>query len=532
MANASLVVTNAAVWTGTGPVARRQAIAVRGDRILAVGGMAEVAPFIGVTTKLIDAAGSLVLPGFNDSHAHLLIGGYQLMSVDLRGARSGDELAALIAARAQKLPPEKWLIGGNWDDGAWPGRRLPMKEDIDPYTPSTPVFVTRSDLHMGLANSAALSLAGITAATPDPPGGAIMRRPESGEPTGILKDAALDLVRRVIPPPSQDDSLAAIAKACEVAASLGVTSLQDMAVGEAWENWRLLQAFRERRAMTVRLCIRMPLADWIESGQEPEGMQDEWLKLGGVKGFVDGSLGSATALFFAPYDDEPDNRGLLVRKPVELADELAAADRAGLQAAVHAIGDRANSILLDVYAAVAARNGERDRRFRIEHAQHLVAADIARMASMGVIAAVQPSHVVDDGRWAERRIGAERAKFAYPFRSLLDAGVVLAFGSDWPVASLSPLAGIQAAVTRRLGAGYPRDGWHPEQRIGVDEAIRAYTAAAAYAEFAEADKGVLAPGKLADFVVLSRNIFAVPPEEIAATEVLCTICGGKVVYER
>ncbi len=531
MAHASLVVTNAAVWSGTGPAGRHQAIAVRGDRILAVGSMADVAPFIGAATKEIDAAGNLVLPGFNDSHAHLLLGGYQLLSADLRGARSMVEFAALVAARAHALPPGKWLTGGNWDDGAWPDKRLPAKEDIDPYTPATPVFVTRSDLHMGLANSAALSLAGVTAAMPDPVGGAIVRRP-NGEPTGILKDAALDLVRRAIPPPSADDSLAAVAKAAALAASLGVTSLQDMAVGETWENWRIFQAFRERREMTVRLCVRMPLAEWSADRQAPGGIQDEWLRLGGVKSFVDGSLGSATALFFAPYDDEPDNRGLLMHQPAELANQLAVADGAGLQAAVHAIGDRANSILLDVFTAVAARNGARDRRFRVEHAQHLAVADIARMAALGVIAAVQPSHVVDDGRWAERRIGAERAKFAYPFRSLLDAGVILAFGSDWPVASLDPLAGIQAAVTRRLGVGYSPEGWHPEQRIGVAEAVRAYTAAAAYAEFAEADKGVLAPGKSADFVVLSHDIFVLPPEEIAAAKVLCTVCGGKVVYEQ
>ncbi len=359
-----------------------------------------------------------------------------------------------------------------------------------------------------------------------------MRRPESGEPTGIVKDAALDLIRRVIPPPSLEDSLAAVEEAGKLAASFGVTSLQDMAVGETWENWRIFQSFRARQTMTVRLCVRMPLADWIKDRRLPAGEQDEWLRLRGVKSFVDGSLGSSTALFFAPYDDEPDNRGLLVRPPAELAEQLAMADRTGLQAAVHAIGDRANSILLDVYASVAARNGARDRRFRVEHAQHLAAADMARMAALGAIAAVQPSHVVDDGRWAERRIGPERARFAYPFRSLLDAGVTLAFGSDWPVATLDPLAGIQAAVTRRLGAGYPPEGWHPEQRIGVAEAVRAYTAAAAYAEFAEADKGVLAPGKLADFVVLSHDIFAIAPEQIAASKVLCTVCGGKVVYER
>lgn len=529
MAQASLVILNAAVWPGNQPSVRRQAIAVKGDRILAVGENHEISALIGAAARVIDAAGKLVLPGFNDSHAHLLLGGRQLLSADLRSARSREQLAAMIAAKSRVVPPGRWLTGGNWDNGAWDDQRLPTKDDIDPATPATPVFVTRSDLHMGLANSAALALAGITAATPDPPGGAIMRRAGSGEPTGILKDTALELVRRVIPPPNCEESLAAVDKACELAASLGVTSLQDMAVGEEWDNWRIFQDFRRQKELPVRLCVRMPLAEWLESRRAPDGEQDDWLQLGGVKSFVDGSLGASSALFFAPYDDDPGNCGLLMHQPDELAAQIAAADRAGLQAAVHAIGDKANSILLDVYAEVIAKNGRRDRRFRVEHAQHLAAGDIGRMAALGVLASVQPSHIIDDGRWAEKRIGPERARFAYSFRSLLDAGVRLAFGSDWPVASLNPLAGIQAAVTRQLGNGYC---WHPEQRITVEEAVRAYTSAAAYAEFTEADKGRLSPGMLADLVVLSGDIFAVPPEEITAAAVVCTVCGGRVVYEK
>lgn len=529
MVYASLAILNASVWTGIGSTKRCQAIAVSDDRIVAVGSNADISPLAGAGTTVIDAGGKLVLPGFNDSHAHLLLGGRQLMAVDLRNARSREELAAMVASGSRTLPPGRWLTGGNWDNGAWSDPRLPDKEDLDPFTPETPVFVTRSDLHMGLANSAALAAAGITAGTPDPSGGTIMHHPVTGEPTGILKDGALELVRRAIPPPGMDESLAAVGKASELAASLGVTSLQDMAVGKEWENWRVFQAFRRKQALPVRLSLHMPLPDWFRTGELPAGQQDAWLRLAGVKAFVDGSLGSSTALFFAPYDDEPDNSGLRMHPIAELGEQLATADLAGLQAAVHAIGDKANNILLNLLAEVAARNGGRDRRFRIEHAQHLCAEDIGRMAALGAIASVQPSHVTDDGRWAEKRIGPERAKFAYPFRFLIDAGVRLAFGSDWPVASLNPLEGIQAAVTRKLGDG---QSWHPEQRITVAEAVNAYTANAAFAEFAEKEKGALSPGMLADFVVLSQDILAIPPDEIAAAKVVCTVCGGRVVYEK
>lgn len=530
MEYASLVLMNATVWAGRGCDRRPGAVAVRGERIAAVGSDANVAALIGPGTRVIDAGGRLALPGFNDSHAHVLLGGRQLAGVDLAGARSREDFARLIAARAAELPQGRWLTGGSWDHERWPSRVLPAKDDIDAFTPATPVFVSRLDLHMGLANSHALRLAGITAATADPPGGAILRD-AAGEPTGILKDTAMDLVWRVMPKATLEESAAAVAKACDYAASLGVTTLQDMAVWDEWDNWRVFEAYRAHGPMAARLCVRMPLATWLEKGA-PSGGGDAWLRLGGVKAFVDGSLGSSTALFFAPYDDDPGNSGLLMQPPEALRDQLAAADRAGLQTAVHAIGDKANSLLLDVFAAVAAANGRRDRRLRVEHAQHLAAGDIGRMADQGLIASVQPYHLVDDGRWAEKRIGPDRAKLTYAFRSLLDAGVVLAFGSDWPVAPLSPLPAIHAAVTRDTGDARQAGGWHPEQRLGVAEAVHAYTAAAAYAEFAEADKGTLTPGKLADFVVLSRDIFTVAPEEIASAEVVLTVCGGRVVWEK
>jgi predicted amidohydrolase YtcJ len=479
MPKISLAVVNASVFTGS-PV-RAEALAICGDRIAAVGSNAEIAA-LAAGTPVLDAAGALVLPGFIDNHTHFMLGARQLSSIDLRSAGTAGEFAALIGAKAPKSVSGRWLTGGNWDHEQWPGQQLPGKDLLDPVTAGRPVFVTRLDLHMGLANSQALALAGVDRRTPDPPGGQIVRDP-AGEPTGILKDTAMDLVVRVIPKPSDEDNAAALAQALKLAASVGVTSVQDVT---SWEDWRTFQACHRRGQLTVRVYARTPISEWqrqlewLTDGRAG----DEWLRLGGVKGFVDGSLGSATALFNEPYSDAPEGRGLLLQPPEELAALIAAADAAGLQASIHAIGDAANHLLLDIFARVTAANGRRDRRFRVEHAQHLTAEDIHRMATLGVIASAQPYHAADDGRWADRRLGPARAKMAYPFRSLLDAGAVLTFGTDWPVAPLAPLLGIQAAVTRQtLGGGHPQ-GWHPEQKIAVGEAVNAYTAAGAYAEFA------------------------------------------------
>jgi predicted amidohydrolase YtcJ len=301
-----------------------------------------------------------------------------------------------------------------------------------------------------------------------------------------------------------------------------------------WDEWEILKAYRRQRQPLVRVSVRTPLAEWRRCEAElaaGEGGGD-WLPLAGVKAFVDGSLGSSTALFFAPYEDMPGNCGLLMQPPEVLRAELAAADRAGLQMDVHAIGDKAVSILLDIYAAVAAENGPRDRRPRVEHAQHLAAGDIGRLAALGTVASVQPSHLVDDGCWAEKRIGGERARMTYAFRSLQAAGVPLAFGTDWPVTALSPLAAIQAAVTRQTADGLRPDGWQPGEKLDVAAAVAAYTAGSAYADFAEGDKGTLTAGKLADFVILSKDIFTLPPAAIASSEVILTVCGGRVVYRK
>lgn len=534
MGNASLAVMNAKIWTGSrGSAGGAQALAVADGRLIAVGSNEAVAQYVGQGTEVLDAEGRLIVPGFNDSHVHLLLGGRQLSELDLRSAGSEAAFAALIAERARSLPPGRWLRGGNWDHEEWPGGRLPTKAAVDRFTPETPLFVTRLDLHLALANSRALTLAGITKDTADPPGGKIVRDAASGEPTGILKDAAMDLVRRVMPGYSREEEFAALAKAEEHAAALGVTSMQDMA-GWDWADYEILRAYRRERQPRLRLCVRTPLKDWqrqqaaVAAGEQG----DDWLRLSGVKAFVDGSLGASTALFFAPYDDGPGNCGLLMLPPEELAAQAAAADRAGLQLAIHAIGDRANAVLLDIFAQVAAENGPRDRRPRVEHAQHLVGSDIGRMAALGVIASVQPYHAVDDGRWAEKRIGAERARLTYAFRSLDNAGVSLAFGTDWPVAPLNPLLSIQAAVTRQTGRPEHIDGWQPAEKVDVATALTAYTAAAAYGEFAEDRKGTLSPGMLADFVILSEDIFSLPPAAIATANVVSTVCGGRVVYRK
>ncbi len=529
---ADRVIVNAKIWTGNPRQPYAEALAIGGDRLLAVGTAADVRDLIGPKTQVLDLKGRLVLPGFIDNHTHFVNGGFQLLSIDLRDARDPQEFARRIAERAKALPPGRWITGGNWDHEQWPGAPLPRKEWIDPYTPNTPVFVTRLDGHMGVANSLALRLAGITRETADPAGGTIVRDPHTGEPTGILKDAAMSLVFRVIPEPSDQDYDEALRAALREAARVGITSIQDIT---EWSHWPVYRRARQREELTVRVYARTPITEWERQRDwvAREGAGDEWLRFGGFKGFVDGSLGSTTALFFEPYTDAPHTSGLLHSQMFPegiMKQRIAAADRAGFQCSLHAIGDKANALLLDIFEEVIRENGPRDRRFRIEHAQHLRPHDIPRLARLGVIASMQPYHAIDDGRWAEKRIGRERCRTAYAFRSLLDAGVRVTFGSDWPVAPLNPLLGIYAAVTRKTLDGKNPNGWFPEQKITVEEAVRAYTLSGAYAEFAEHVKGSLEVGKLADLVVLSHDLFTIAPDEIPSVEILYTIVGGKIVY--
>jgi hypothetical protein len=528
---ADLALINGRVWTGNKAGPWAEAIASRGERVIAVGSTGEIRKLIDSRTRVIDLEGRLALPGFIDDHTHFIDSGFHLLSVELRDAATQEEFARRIKEHAAKLPPGRWITGGDWDHELWPGGPLPTKELIDRHTPNNPVFVTRLDGHMGLANSIALRMAKITKETKDPPGGAIVRD-SSGQPTGVLKDNAMGLVYRVIPDPSESEYDEALQASLKEAARVGVTSIHDIT---SWRDYEVYRRWRDADRLTVRVYARTPMSQWQRQADvvRRQGSGDHWLKLGGLKAFMDGSLGSTTALFFEPFADAPETAGLMVDDNIpegKLKQAIKEADRAGLQCSIHAIGDRANNILLNYFEEAARENGPRDRRFRIEHAQHLTAADIERFARLGVIPSMQPYHAIDDGRWAEKRIGPVRIKTTYPFRSLLDAGATLVFGSDWFVAPLSPLLGIHGAVTRQTIDGRNPGGWVPEQKITVEEAVRAYTASCAYAEFAEKEKGALEVGKLADVVVLSQDIFRIKPDDIQKTQIVYTIVGGRVVF--
>lgn len=527
-----LILTNGRIWTGNSAQPWAEALASSGERIVAVGSSIDIRKLANSTTRVIDLKGRLALPGFIDDHTHFFIGGFHLLSVDLRDSATSEEFAVRIKGHAEKLPAGRWITGGDWDHERWSGGPLPTKELIDRFTRNNPVFVTRLDGHMGLANSVALRMAGVTRETKDPPGGTIVRDASTGEPTGILKDDAQALVFRVIPSPTETEREDALKASLAAAARAGVTSIQDIS---SWPDYEVYKKFRDSGRLTVRVYARTPMSEWKRQAEivAKHGAGDDWLKLGGLKAFMDGSLGSTTALFFEPFSDAPKTSGLMVEDNIpigKLKQNVKDADLAGLQCSIHAIGDKANNILLNYFEEVAKENGPRDRRFRIEHAQHLLAGDIARFAKLGVIASMQPYHAIDDGRWAEKRIGPVRIKTTYAFRSLLDSGASLAFGSDWFVAPLSPILGIHAAVTRQTIDGKNPNGWVPEQKVSVEEAVRAYTSSNAYAEFAEMKKGTLEAGKLADVVVLSQDIFKIKADEIQKMRVVYTIVGGRVVY--
>jgi predicted amidohydrolase YtcJ len=535
---ADLLLLDGKVWTVNQDQPEAEAVAVWRDRILAVGTSADVRSLAGPRTRVIALGGRRVLPGFHDSHVHLLDAGTALDEVALKDARDEEEFGRRLRDFDRKLPRDHWLLGGAWDHDRTFGGELPTAALIDRYVADRPVFLNRYDGHMAVVNSRALKLARITAQTADPPGGVIYRKPGSDEPTGVLRDSAMRLVRRHIPVATEDEIADRVRKALAVARRVGVTSVQDMDGGDHNTRSALLRVYQQLARsgqLTLRIDLRWPLAGWDDLAKlgVQAGFGDDWVRIGGLKAFVDGSLGSSTAKMFAPYHHEPGQTGVYLTSLDRLRQQILEADRAGLSVAVHAIGDRANAELLDLFAAVTQQNGPRDRRFRIEHAQHLRPQDYARFAALGVIASVQPYHAIDDGRWAEKRIGAERCASSFAFRSLLDAGAKVAFGSDWEVAPLNPLLGIDAAVNRRTPDGRHPEGWFPEQKITVAEAIEAYTLTSAFAGHEESDRGSLEPGKLADLVVLSRDILA--PEEcdhLHEAEVVLTVVGGRIVYER
>jgi hypothetical protein len=529
---ADLIVAHAKIWTVNAKQPDAEALAVLGDRIVAVGSNEEVLKWQGPKTRVEDAHGKRLIPGFNDAHVHFSDGGASLTAVQLNDAASLAEFVKRIGAYAAHQPAGDWIREGEWDETKWQPAKLPTREDLDAVTPNNPVALDRYDGHMVLANSQALKLAGITAKTPDPPGGEIVRD-AAGNPTGALKDAAEELLYKVIPNATHGQRRRAIENGLKEAARLGVTSVQDMS--EDYGDLAVFAELARENKLTVRV-YGAPLIANVED-QAKLGIGHAFgsplLRIGALKQFADGSLGSRTAYFFEPFTDAPGSRGLLASDMLPLdksRERLKRADATGLQVCTHAIGDAAISTVLDLYGEIEQADGPRDRRWRVEHAQHMAAADFERFAKLHVIASMQPYQAIDDGRWAEARIGHDRASRTYAFKTFLDHGVRLAFGTDWPVAPLNPLLSVYGAVTRATLDGKNPNGWFPEQKISVKDALNIYTLGSAYAEFQEQIKGSIEVGKLADFVLLSDDILTIDPKKIRDIRVLDTFMGGRKVY--
>ncbi len=527
------IYTNAHIWTGDKAQPAAEALAIKDGIITAIGSKEKIVKMAGDATQIVDLQGAFVTPAFTDNHVHFLQGGAQLASINLRTAKTQAEFIQIMKSYATSFAEGGWISGGDWDHEAW-GGELPRRQWIDSVTANVPVFVSRLDGHMALANSKTLALAKIDRSTPDPVGGSIVRDEKTGEPTGVLKDEAMNLVWSIMPEPTADEFDKMFERAQAHALSVGVGQVHDMG---SYGGWNDLDTYRRAEAagrLKMRIYSFVPLATWkrLSDFVQKNGWGNDLLRWGGLKGFVDGSLGSTTAWFYKPYADEPNTAGFTVTDTLDLQKWILAADSAGLHIAVHAIGDRANDWLLDVFQLAEKQNGSRDRRFRIEHAQHLSRSAVARFAQLKTIPSMQPYHCADDGRWAQKRIGPERILTTYAFRSLLDAGAPLTFGSDWTVAPLSPLDGIWAAVTRQTLDGANPGGWVPQEKITVEEALHCYTSGNAYAGFFEKKSGELSVGKLADFTVLAENLLEVAPDKIKNVKVLRTLVGGVELFKQ
>jgi len=522
---ADRVFTHGQVWTGgVAEGVDAEAFAVRDGRILAVGSSADMAAHIGADTDVIDLEGAFVVPGLIDNHVHFFEGSFTLTQVQLRDAATPEEFTRRIAEASANAPEGAWVLGGNWDHELW-GGELPDRTWIDELTGDVPVSVNRLDGHMVLANSKALELAGIDETTPDPEGGVIVRDAD-GRPTGVLKDAAMFMMDRAVPAPSDARMDDVYRMGMAYAAKMGVTQVRDMAY-----NYRSLEAYRRLKAkneLALRIYAYTPLDQWqrMAAYVDENGRGDDMLRWGGLKGFVDGALGSTTAWMYEPYADAPETSGFPLLPMDELQESVLGGTQAGLHVAVHGIGFKANDKLLDIFENVAEQAGRKDLRFSIEHAQHLTESAIKRFAELDVTASMHPFHLIDDGRWAEKRLGKDRLKGTYAIGSVMRAGGRVSFGSDWPVAPLDPIMGIYAAVTRRTTDGANPDGWIPDEKVSVLDALRAYTVNNAYASYQEDRLGLIKPGYLADFVVLDANLFDVDPVTIKATKVLRTVIGG------
>ena len=529
-APADLALINGVIYTGDSAKPRVEAIACRGEQIVATGTTAEIRKLIDSKTRVIDLHGGFAMPGFNDAHLHLGSAAQAKLTVNLEGAKSLAEFQKRIRERVATSKPGDWITGRGWDHTLWNPANFPTRKDLDAISTEHPMLFTHISGHVAVANSKALELAGITAATANPPGGEI-EHDAQGQPDGMLKEgSAYGLVSRKIPGDTAEQRRKGIGLALAEAAKYGVTSMQD---NSSWQDFQAYGELKKNGKLTARITEWLPFDLPLERLQQMRtegGTSDPWLKTGALKGFMDGALGTGTAALLAPYSDDAKTSGIIESHPDDLNKMSIERDKAGFQIAFHAIGDRGNRVALDAFAAVVAANGARDRRDRIEHAQIVAPEDFARFASLKVIASMQPSHQTTDMRWAEKRLGAERIKGAYAWKTMLDHGVKLAFGTDWPVEVINPMRGIHACVTRQLPDGTPLGGWQPQEKISMDECIRAYTVGAAYAEFEEGKKGQLVPGQFADVIVLSGDVTKIPAGEILGVKVLNTIVGGRVVY--
>jgi predicted amidohydrolase YtcJ len=556
---ADLVITNAIISTMDEDHPRASMIAIRGETIVAVAynisdaikseQAADVQALIGPNTRVIDLQGKFAMPGFNDAHAHLFGAAYGKLEVDLTGAKSLAEFQQRIRDRLKDYKPGEWILGRGWDHTLWIGQKFPTRQDLDAVSTEHPMFFTRLDGHVAVASSRAFKIAGIKRATPDPPAGHIERDPKSGEPTGMLEeDGAMDLVYKRVPAYSAGQRRRGFELAMDEAAEYGVTSVQDNSVMDAndsanfgWQNFLLLQQLQREGKLRFRITEWLPfdaplprLEEMRRAGgsSTPGNPGDPWLKTGQLKEILDGSLGSRTAAMLAPYSDDPSSSGILRVDPDRLKQMAIERDRAGFQLAFHAIGDGANRVALDTFAAVLEANGPRDRRDRVEHAQVVESGDFARFGKLNVIASMQPAHLLDDERWAAARLGPERSRGAYAWHTMEQSGARLAFGTDYPVVAINPLRGIYACVTRQLTDGTPKRGWQPQERLRAKDCFRAYTVGSAYAQFEEQRKGTIAPGMLADIVVYPKDLNETQPSEILTIPVVMTIVGGKIVYQQ
>jgi predicted amidohydrolase YtcJ len=522
---------NGRIYTNDASAPWAEAVLVRGEEIIAVGNDDEVSALTETGAKVVDLEKHFVMPGFNDAHVHIGGAGADWLAVRLFGAGTVGEMQKRLAAAVAAHKPGEWITGFGWDHTLWPEKKFPNRQQLDIVSPKNPVILTHVSGHVAVANSVALQIAGITKDSPNPPGGEI-EKDQKGEPTGMLKEgAAMRLVESKIPAPTEEQRRHGIELALGDIAKNGVTSVQD---NSAWEDFLTYRALKNEGKLTVRVTEWLPFAAPLEKLQQMRrdgGTTDPWLRTGALKMVTVGALGSRTAAMLAPYSDDEKTSGILTMEPDKLRQLAIDRDKAGFQLNFHAIGDRANRIALDAFEAAAKANGPRDRRDRIEHAQVVAASDFARFARLQVIASMQPSHETSDMRWAEQRVGPDRAKGAYAWATMQKFGVRLAFGTDYDVEPISPFRGLYACVTRELPDGGPPGGWEPQEKISLGDCIRAYTSGSAYGEFMEGKKGELKEGEFADFIVLSNDLTKIEPREYTKTKVLRTVVGGRLVYQ-